>query len=94
MLLPQEMQKKAVKTLSTSMNVYCKVFENNSGALELARTPKLCLCAKHINVINHHFRWYVRDQKMNVPIDTFNQILDVFTKPLPQNDFPCQQKEL
>jgi hypothetical protein len=33
-----------------------KVFEDNSGALELARLPKLLYRIKHINMCYHHFR--------------------------------------
>jgi hypothetical protein len=41
--------------LFTKLQVYCKVVEDNSGTLELARLPKLCPRTKHINVCYHHF---------------------------------------
>ena len=41
--------------LCTKPYVYCKVFEDNSGALNLARIPKHCHRTKHINVCYHHF---------------------------------------
>ncbi len=34
----------------TEPHVYCKVFEDNSGALELAKLPKMQPCTKHINM--------------------------------------------
>ena len=37
-----------------------KVFEESSGALELARLPKLRSCTKHINMCYHHFREPIR----------------------------------
>ena len=35
--------------------IYCTVFQDNSGALELARLPKVCPRTKHINLSFHHF---------------------------------------
>ncbi len=43
----------------TKPKVHCKVFEGNSGALEMAKPYKYCLQTKHINVKMHHFRDYV-----------------------------------
>ena len=39
--------------------VYCKAFEDNSGALELAKTPRMRPRTKHINTKYHHFRSHV-----------------------------------
>jgi hypothetical protein len=36
--------------------VHCKLFEDNSGALEMARLPKMRPRTKHIGVRMHHFR--------------------------------------
>ena len=41
MLLLQELKRNVVRTLLNSPNVYWKALEDNSGALELARTPKI-----------------------------------------------------
>jgi hypothetical protein len=48
--LLQEMSEQEFKVLCTKPYVYCVVFEDNSGALELARFPKLRPRTKHINV--------------------------------------------
>jgi len=48
--LLQEMRERGFKVLCTEPYVYCKVFEDNSSALELARLPKLRPRTKHINV--------------------------------------------
>ena len=37
--------------LSIAPQVHCKAFEDNSGALELARTPKMKPLTKHINQV-------------------------------------------
>ena len=86
MFLLQEMRHKNFKVICTEPIVYCKVFEDNSGALELARLPKLRPRTKHINICYHHFREHVRKGLIKIfPIDTRDQIADIFTKALPQN---------
>jgi hypothetical protein len=68
--------------------MYCKVFKDNSGALELARPPKLHPCTKHINVCYHHFCKHVRNRFIKIfPVGTENQIADALTKALPMNVF-------
>jgi hypothetical protein len=88
MNLLQEMRERDFQVICAEPYVYCKVFEDNSGALELARLPKLHPRTKHINVCYHHFREHVRKGLIKIfPIDTKDQIADVLTKPLAQNDF-------
>jgi hypothetical protein len=55
MNLLEEMRERDFQVIYTKPHVYCKVFEDNSRALELARLPKLCPRTKHINVCYHHF---------------------------------------
>jgi hypothetical protein len=89
MNLLQEMREQDFQVICNEPYVYCKVlFEDNSGALELARLPKLCPRTKHINVCYHHFCEHVRKGLIKIfPIDTKDQIADVLTKPLAQKDF-------
>jgi hypothetical protein len=88
--LLQKMREQDFKVLCTKPYVYCKVFEDNSGALELARLPKLCPRTKHINVCYHHFCEHVRKGLIKIfPIDTKDQVADALTKPLRQNVFQC-----
>ena len=49
MHLLEEMKRQGFEVYSTTPTVYCKCFEDNSGALELARLPKLRPRTKHIN---------------------------------------------
>ena len=53
MQLIDEMREHKFQIICTQTVVYCKVFEDNSGALELARLPKLCPRTKHIHVCYH-----------------------------------------
>jgi hypothetical protein len=41
---------------STTPKLYCKSFEENSGALEFVKTPKMRHRKKHINLVFHQFR--------------------------------------
>ncbi len=59
MELIKEIKGHHIPVICTKPYVYCKVFEDNSGALELTRLPKICPCTKHINVCYHHFREHV-----------------------------------
>ncbi len=87
MNLLEEMREQDFQVICTKPHVYCKVFKDNSGALELARLPKLHPRTKHINVCYHHFREHVRKGLINIfPIDTKDQIADALTKALAQND--------
>ncbi len=87
MNLLEEMREQDFQVICTEPHVYCKVFEDNSGALELTRLPKLRPRTKHINVCYHHFRKHVRKGLIKIfPIDTKDQIADTLTKALAQND--------
>jgi len=88
MNLLQEMRERDYQVICTEPHVYCKVFEDNSGALEQARLPKLCPRTKHINVCYHDFREHVRKGLIKIfPINTKDPIADALTKALVQNDF-------
>jgi len=68
--------------------VYAKCFEDNAGALELAKAPKLRPRTKHIAVKYHHFLSYVKTDENPQGIlelqwiPTDQQQADGFTKPL------------
>jgi hypothetical protein len=59
MNLLHEMREQDFKVICTEPYVYCKVFEDNSGALELSRLPKQRPRTKHVNSY-HHFCEHVR----------------------------------
>ena len=41
--------------------IHCKAFEDNSGALEMAKVPKIRPRTKHLNNMYHHFRESVQN---------------------------------
>ena len=74
---------------------HCSVHEDNVGALELANNPKLRPRTKHIAVQYHHFRSYVENGTIKVHhISTTEQLADMFTKPLPREQFQALRYKL
>ncbi|KAL7480291.1 hypothetical protein ACHAW6_005987 [Cyclotella cf. meneghiniana] len=91
----QEMRGHKFDIVNTQPYVYCKVFEDNSGTLELAWLPRLHPCTKHINVCYHHFREHFQKGLIKIfPINTKYQIADTLTKALTQNDFVHHRKHM
>jgi len=64
------------------------VYEDNNGALALARLPHLTPRSKHIAVRYHFFRDHVRNKSLEIEkIDTHAQLADICTKGLPDGQF-------
>ena len=61
----------------------CKVFEDNSGAIELAKVDKVRPRTKHINVRYHHFRHLVDSGQLNIEyIPSEENPADILTHPV------------
>jgi hypothetical protein len=66
---------------SAKARVHCKVFEDNSGAVEIATNHKFWPRTKHIKVKYHFFRSYVSRKEILIhPINTAMQRADSLTK--------------
>ena len=79
----KEMKSMGIAVLDAKPKVHCKVFEDNSGALEMARVHKYRPRTKHLNVKYHHFRDYVERDEISIhKIDTSDQLADYLTKPV------------
>jgi hypothetical protein len=73
--------------------VHCTVFEDNSGALEMARLPKMRPRTKHLCVRLHHFRERVRNGSITIQhVASELQIADMLTKPQPETLFVTQRE--
>ena len=95
MNLLKEMQEKGVEVPETTPTVYCKLFEDNAGAICLAKAPKMRPRTRHINQKYHHFREWVKSGLINIlPIDTAEQPADLFTKPLAVDLFVKHRKAI
>ena len=65
--------------------VHCRVFEDNSGAIEIAKVDKYRPRTKHLNNRLFHFRTYVERGDISIEhIGTNDQMADILTKPLNQ----------
>jgi hypothetical protein len=84
MQLIKEMKENDITIYSDVPKVYCKVFEDNSGALEIARTThKMRPRTKHINLLYHHFRSFAKKGLVVIwpSINTEDQPADIMTEP-------------
>jgi hypothetical protein len=91
--LLKELDEAGFNIVSTSPKVHCRVFEDNSGAIELARLPKYRPRTKHINIRYHHFRHYVENGQISLhAIDSDRQAADIGTKPLNADLFERHRK--
>ena len=83
-----EIAERGMMAPPTTTKVHCTVFEDNSGAVELVRSPKMRPRTKHINIRYHHFREHVRAGQITVQkVSTDDQTADVLTKQLPVEVF-------
>jgi hypothetical protein len=88
MNLLKEMRSVGIPVASTTPKIYCKLFEDNAGAIQLAKVPKMRPRTRHINQKYHHFREWVKSGLITIlPIDTKEQPADLMTKPLDQELF-------
>jgi hypothetical protein len=68
--------------------VHSTLFEDNSGALTLAKAPAMRPRTKHINIKYHHFRSHVADGTIDTQaIRSKDQPADIVTKPLTESVF-------
>jgi hypothetical protein len=81
--LLNELKQNGLNIPNTNLKAHCKVFEDDSGAIEISKVPKACPRTKHLNVKLHHFREHVKRGKITIcPILTDNQLADILTKPV------------
>ena len=80
-----EMEELGFPVVTDKNSIHCRVFEDNNGALAIAKLPKTRPRTKHINV--KYFHWLHWTQGEGAPfsfhkIDTKEQPADMLTKPL------------
>ena len=75
--------------------IYCKAFEDNVGAIKLAKLPKMRPRAKHLNIKYHHFRSHVTAEKATVEHNsTEEQQANLLKKPLAPELFVKLRKKI
>ena len=81
MKLLQEMKQHGFDIRLMTPEVQCKVFEDNSGALKMAKVHKFRARMKHLNTKLHHFRDYVTQKEIiPLPVESSDQLADYLTK--------------
>ena len=95
MHLLNEMNQQSLLPTTPHPRVHCKVFEDNIGALEMAREHKFRPRTKHMHIKYHHFRSYVDAKEISIHhINTEHQQADIFTKPLPPTTFAWHRMKI
>ena len=91
----EDMKRNGIPIQEMIPSIHCKLFEDNMGACELAKVPKMRARTKHINIKYHHFREWVTQNKISIHvISTTNQLSDIFTKPLSTDLFTKFRKSI
>jgi hypothetical protein len=95
MQLIKEMNYMGITTYIDVPKVYCKAFEDNSGALEITKSHNMRPRTKHLNLDFHHFRSFVKKVLIVIwPIGTEDQQADIMTKPTSRDVFIKQRKSI
>ena len=98
MELAQEMSQEGCGILDSAPTLYCRIFEDNSGAVEMAKSaksPKMRPRTKHINTKYHHFRDKVMDGTLEIKaISTTEMLADILTKITSETIHNKMRKEL
>ena len=93
MQLIKDMQQTGLNMVKDPPKVHCKVYEDNSGALEMVRLPKMRPRTRHMAVRLHHFREYVRTKQVSISkVPSRYQLGDLLTKPQPKDLFESQRE--
>ena len=59
--LTDELREQGVDLIAKQPEITCQVFEDNAGAIELAKLPKLRPRTKHLAIQYHHSRsWTIK----------------------------------
>jgi hypothetical protein len=83
MRLLKEMQQRGFPIPCHSPKVHCRVFEDNSGAVEMATVHKMRPRTKHLN-IKYHFRQHVDSGEVMIhAIRSMDNFSDMLTKAQP-----------
>jgi hypothetical protein len=95
MELIKEIREHKFEVINKQPYVNCKVFEDKSGTVELAKLPRLHPHKRHIIICYYHFWEHVRKDLIKIfAMDTKDQITDAHTKALSKNDFLCYRKHM
>ena len=79
--LAQEFNDRGFNVTATKPNIHCRIFEDNAGAIEIAKVPKMRSRTKYMNCRYHHFRHEIDSGRATIhAIKTDLQPADYCTK--------------
>ena len=91
----KEMKARGFPMHAAKAAVHCKVFKDDSGALEIAKVHKFRPQTKHLNAKSHHFRSCVdTDQVTMHKASAHDQRADHLTKPATWEILKIHRKEI
>ena len=77
-----------VQFYNLTPQLWCKLFEENTCCIVVAKSARLTPRTKHIAIKYHHFREFVKSGAVKIyPIGTREQQANIFTKPLDEAQF-------
>ena len=95
MWLLEEVRQKGITVDANPCKIHCKIFEDNEGAIEIAKVPKMRPRTKHLNIKYHHFREEVRKGNVSIyHVRTEDQMADMLTKPLEEATFETHRRKM
>ena len=95
MAVTKEMKELGFPVISTTPQVKCKAFEDNSGAVELATIYKYRPRTRYLCTKLFHFKDFVERKEIEIlPCQTEDQTADIFTKSLDRTAFERHRKTL
>ena len=95
MWLLEEVRQKGITVDANPCKIHCKVFEDNEGAIKIAKVPKMRPRTKHLNIKYHHFREEVRKGNVSIyHVRTEDQMADMLTRPLEEATFETHQRKM
>jgi hypothetical protein len=90
-----EAKNKGIPLTVENAAIHCKIFEDNSGTIEMAKVPKMRPRTNHLNIKYHHFCQHVQSGLLSIhAVSTDDQIADIFTKPLDETTFQFHLKQI
>ena len=87
--------KKFLPVADKDPNFFCTAWGDNRSTDKVAESPKFTPHTKHIAMKYHQFWQFVSNGTLKInPIDSLEQTVDIFTKPLDQTKFEYLRKKL
>ena len=86
--LLEDLNKEGLPIHCATPIVRCRTFEDNMSCLKMATNNKTRPRTKHLSIRLHHFRSHIVRKIITIEhVSTKEQLADIFTKPLPRDQF-------